>query len=177
VRLAWSRGDFKRALELWEWYRGAEGRSPVNSAANSHAGIDFASLADGPVLPELMVVRDACRRLIRQTVVTYAELTGGIAVWVCDDRGISARWIKTADGDLRRAARRFVNLVADPTSDLAVIRSDGRYLYQQVIAPISQRLDPGRTLVFELDGELARVPLQALVTPSEEYFGVDNLIA
>ncbi len=179
VRIAWERKDFRSALELWEWYRGAELRSsPLGkNGKNANAGINFSTLNDGPPLPALSAVSDACPRLTRQTVISYAELSGGFAVWVYDNRGISPYWIATPDETLKRTARRLANRVADPASDLIGIRTDGQYLYRQLIAPIAGKLTPERTLVFELDGDLARVPLQVLIAPDGEYFGLKNDIS
>jgi CHAT domain-containing protein/tetratricopeptide (TPR) repeat protein len=171
VLLAWSRRDFRRALELWEWYRGAALRLKRQTDEPANAGIDFAGLSDGPPLPQLDAVAEACPNLKHETVVSYAELAGGFAVWVYDDRGVSGHWIATPDRNLQRTAIRFAKRCADPGSDGEGLRADGRYLYEQLISPISAHLKPERTLLFELDGDLLRVPVQALVTPGGEYFG------
>jgi CHAT domain-containing protein len=67
--------------------------------------------------------------------------------------------------------RRFTRACASPASSSQSLRSDGLYLYRQLIKPLSDHLDPARTLLFDGDAAIAEIPLQALVDESGSYFG------
>jgi CHAT domain-containing protein/tetratricopeptide (TPR) repeat protein len=107
--------------------------------------------------------------LSRETALVYAALPDGLAIWVCDDRGVHTEWIAKPTDELQELAARFYDLASDRKSDLNALRRDGRSLYTALILPIEQRLAPGRTLVIEADGWLARVPFEALVDADDHY--------
>jgi len=109
--------------------------------------------------------------LHRNTVLSYMQLSTGLAVWVFDDRGITAKWIAVAPGELSRLARHFRDECADPNSDLTALRQDARQLYDLLIAPVSDHLTSQRILVIEPDDAIAEVPLAALLDPSGRYLG------
>ena len=91
-------GEGSSALEIWEWYRGAELRAGETSShlLNAKLGIDNPPDPSGaPPLPEPSVVATRFPLLREQTVVAYGAFTDGIAVWAYDDRGIFWRWVPT----------------------------------------------------------------------------------
>jgi CHAT domain-containing protein len=49
------------------------------------------------------------------------------------------------------------------------LRRDARSLYEALVAPVEQHLAPGRTLVIEADGWMARVPFEALLDSNNRY--------
>ncbi len=104
-----------------------------------------------------------------ETVLVYAALPDGLAIWVCDDRGLHADWIAKPTDELQELAARFYDLASDPKSDLNALRRDGRSLYAALIRPVEERLAPGRTLVIEADGWMTRVPFEALVDAGNHY--------
>jgi CHAT domain-containing protein len=104
-----------------------------------------------------------------RTVLAYAALPDGLAIWTYDDRGLNAQWIPQSNDELRVAAARFYALASDPRSELTALRRDSQSLYRSLIAPVEQRLDPGRTIVIEADGWLAQVPFEALLDSSGHY--------
>jgi CHAT domain-containing protein/tetratricopeptide (TPR) repeat protein len=143
-------GDPQESLEVYESYLGASQRA-----------------APGRRPPAEL---SSCLPLLsRETVLIYATLPDGLAIWVCDDRGVHAEWIAKPTDELQDLASRFYDLASDPKSDLTALRRDGRSLYTELILPIEQRLAPGRTLVIEADGWLARVPFEALVDAENHY--------
>jgi len=89
--------------------------------------------------------------------------------WVYDDRGVSARWVPKQTEDLQELAARFHDLSSDPKSERSALRRDARSLYDALIAPVEQHLAPGRTLVIEAEGWLARVPFEALLDANDHY--------
>jgi CHAT domain-containing protein len=154
--------DPERALRLWEWYRAAmlERRRPSSS--------------DGLELPS-----PATRRAILadRAVLTYAQLSSGVALWLLDENGLEYHWTEAPENVLNALARRFSEQCADPASDLSTLRRDGRELYRILIGPAEKRLRAGQTLLIETDGAIAGVPFQAFTDPAGGYFGAQHPIA
>src|SRR5258708_14545995 len=146
-------GDSQESLEVYAAYLGAS---------------QGASLARPPVpQPSRLALR--LPLLTHETVLVYAALPDGLAIWAFDDRGVHLEWIAKPTDELRELAARFYDLTSDPKSDLNALRRDGRRLYNALILPAEQRLATGRTLVIEADGWLARVPFEALVDAQNHY--------
>lgn len=148
------------ALAAYDWYlvapqRAAEGRVT--------GGVDPSLISE---TSQLVSRRNL---LLKQTVVAYAALPDGIAIWVCDNRGINTRWIPGPKENLQQLAERFRALASDPSASLAALRRDSRTLYDALIAPIDPWLDDQRTLVIESDGWLSRVPFEALLDSQNHY--------
>ena len=149
AELLWSGGDSKGALRIWEWFRSAE--------APEHR--------DQPDLDRRLT------RLRRETFLTFAELPGGFVAWLYDDRGIAGRRLDVRPEDLETVASRFLRECADRGSDPKTLQRDARQLYDWLIAPVADRLDPARTLVIEPDGAVGTIPVQALMDPGFHYVG------
>jgi len=165
-------GDATSALELWEWYRGAELRA--SDSTFRHLGGTLGTNLppdprDAPPLPTPNVVTAQLPLLPDQTVIAYGSFSDGIAVWVYDDRGVSSRWIPTSLPPVQDMVIRFQRLCSDQNSDIATLRTTGRALYDLLIGPIEERLGSGRTIVFEPDDFLEDIPWEALVDPSAHY--------
>jgi CHAT domain-containing protein len=92
-----------------------------------------------------------------------------LAIWAYDDHNFNASWSPKPTNDLRELAGRFHDLSSDPGSELSALRRDARSLYELLIAPVEQHLAPGRALVIEADGWLARVPFEALLDANDHY--------
>lgn len=150
-------GDTEAALELWESLRGAE----FSGAA---------SLSSGSQEPyALHEVASRLPSLTKETVVSYAVLPRGLAVWVYDDRGIWSSWIQGNANILQAQIERFRALCADFTSDKSDVERNARNLYGILFAPIEQRISPGRLLIIDADDELAGMPFEALVDTHGSY--------
>ena len=158
AQLRLQRGNALSALEIWELYRGAAPRT--GKAKNS-------GLPE-PSLGEPREVERQLPRLTQETVVTYAVLPQGLAVWVYDNRGVFAHWAEDAPTKIEASAGRFRILCADPNSDKLVLQKNARILYDLLVAPIEQRL-AGRSLVIELDDGLAGLPFDALLDTHNQY--------
>ena len=170
-------GDAAGALDLWEWYRAAALRSswtPAASHGEAHAKVsrfDFASLEADPPLPAMKEIQDVLPFLSQETIVSYALLPEGLAIWVFDNRGIHSGWVTLPTRDLESLARRFSEECADPAADRGTLQRDARQLYQWLIAPVAPHLETERTLVVEPDGEIAYIPMEALVDPAGQFLG------
>jgi CHAT domain-containing protein len=147
VQLLWDRGDSIGALRLWEWFR--SGDQP-----GSHAEPDL----------------DQRRARLRdESYLSYAVLPAGAVAWLIDDRKIMARRLTVNADRLDIVTSRFLRECADAGSDPSVIRRDARQLYDWLLAPLADQLDPARTLVIEPDGPLGAVPMQALMDEKFRY--------
>ena len=164
--------DATSALELWEWYRGAELRA--SDGAFRHLAGTLGTNAppdprDAPPLPSPNVVTAQLPLLRDATVIAYGIFPDGIAVWVYDDHGVSSQWIPTSLPPVQDMVIRFQRLCSDRNSDISTLRQSGRALYDLLIGPVKERLAPGRTIVFEADDFLEDIPWEALVDPSAHY--------
>jgi tetratricopeptide (TPR) repeat protein len=163
-------GRTEEALELWEWYKSAALRPGEHNLRNNDPGIDFSTLTQQG-LPFLNAVSMALPSLRKETVISYAEFTDGLAIFIYDDRGIRGKWVPVPSAQLIANADLFRDMCADPHSDLDTLRHAGRQLYDWLIAPIVPDLSVGRVLVIEPDRGLQNVPFRALVKSDGQYLG------
>jgi CHAT domain-containing protein/cytochrome c-type biogenesis protein CcmH/NrfG len=151
-------GHQQESLEVYERYLGA------SQGVAKREPPDRQQPMEQPLrLPLLLPL------LSHETVLAFAALPDGLAIWVCDDRGVHAEWVAKPTDDLQELSNLFYDMASDPKSDISTLRRDGRSLYNALILPVEPRLAPGRTLVIEADGWLARVPFEALVDAGNHY--------
>ncbi len=153
-------GHAQESLEYFEWYLGAAGRSGERGASGVRATRET---------PDPAWLGSRLPLLTGRTVLAYAALPDGLAIWVYDNRGLNAEWIPQSNQDFQELAARFYDLASDPKSEVTALRRDSQSLYQALIGLVEQRLEPGRTLVIEADGWLAQVPFEALLDSSGHY--------
>ena len=155
-----AQGRNQESLDLFEWYLAAPQRSGQNREHNPINAV-----------PEPLSLTSRLPLLSGTTVLAYGALPDGLAIWVYDDRGVTAQWIPQAKAkeDLSELADRFYALCSDPRSELSAFQRDARSLYRALIAPVEARLVPGRTLVIEASGWPERVPFEPLLDSSDHY--------
>jgi CHAT domain-containing protein len=158
-----AQGRSQEALEMYEWYLGASQR--VGAGLGDHSRRSLTN----PPLPNPSRLVSRLPLLSRETVLAYGLLPDGLAIWIYDDRGVTGQWIPRPTEDLQELATRFYDLSSDPASELSALRRDAHSLYQSLIAPVEDRLAPGRTLVIEAEGPLARMPFEALLDSADHY--------
>jgi CHAT domain-containing protein/cytochrome c-type biogenesis protein CcmH/NrfG len=160
-------GREQEALDMFEWYLGAPQRAGRRGHAASHIPELSQALPDPSRLSSLLPL------LSDQTVLAYGVLPDGLAIWVYDNRGVSAKWIPKSPQELKEElqdlATNFYAQCSDPRSDLSALRRDSQTLYSRLIAPVEQNLDPKRTLAIESEGFLARLPFEALIDAKGHY--------
>jgi CHAT domain-containing protein/tetratricopeptide (TPR) repeat protein len=163
-----------RAWEFWEWYRASTLRGSMRSS--SARDLNLVSLDAELSSPLLVRVRRTVPALKHETVISFAYLPSGVAAWAFDDRGMNFVWIAASADELAGRVRGFASLCANPSSDLAKLRLEGRNLYNLLIAPFERHLEPNRLLIVEPDSILNDVPWPALVDARGEYLGSDLAI-
>ncbi len=158
IQLELKKGDTRKALVTWEWYRSAL-LGQVSTYRSLQSLWDFrkfdARMAD----------------LKDRTVISYSLLPDGLAVWVFDDHGLDMRWAPIDTGSLANLEEYFFAMCSDPQSDLARLQSRGHRLFDVLIRPVMDRLNPDRVVVIETDEVMADLPFPALVIDSDRYFG------
>lgn len=176
VFLELQRGHPELALRIWESFLAAslrfENKSGAQKTPRTEADV-FVLNRNGegpPQFPPLDELTSAST-LHHETLISYAIVSGRVAAWILDDRGLFFFWITENVDELLVTARRFTRACTSPNSSSQSLRNDGRYLYQRLIGPLVQYLDPTRTLLFDGDAVLADIPMQALVDESGNYLG------
>jgi CHAT domain-containing protein/tetratricopeptide (TPR) repeat protein len=164
-------GDSIGALEVWEWYKGAELRADQETASDVPRQVNWDAVPDFreiPPLPAPTTVENQLALFHHETVVTYATFPDGIAAWTYDDRGIFSDWIPQSP-EVRDLALRFHRFCSDPDSDIGELHSSGRALYDLLIGPLQHRLAKDRILLLEPDDFLTEIPWEALVDSESHY--------
>ncbi|HWZ83449.1 MAG TPA: CHAT domain-containing protein [Terriglobales bacterium] len=155
-----AQGRTQNALEVYEWFLAAPQRESGASAVRP---------LTNPAMPEPPTLAGRLPLLTKETVLAYAALPDGLAIWVYDDRGVKVSWTPKPTEDIQELAAKFQELTSDPRSEPSALHRDARSLYAALIAPVEQHLAPGRTLVIEAGGWLARVPFEALLDADNHY--------
>jgi CHAT domain-containing protein len=165
--------DSMGALAIWEMFRDAGLRHATIRARNSSLGtsilnpqVDLLRLA---MLEEMNLAKGCLLFPADRAVITYALLSHGLAIWLCDERGVTYRWVGKDPAQIRSLARRFAELCATPTSPLVAIRTFAQQLHRILIAPVADRLRPGATLVIDADEALSGIAFQALLDMQGQY--------
>src|SRR5262249_424248 len=132
------------------------------------------ALTSGPVTQisrrrsRQLIIRSTSR-LQSSTVVSYAVLPHLVNVWVADDRGVRELQLSAKPAELERLVREFYRLCSNPHTPIEKGKHAGLSLYQKLLEPLAEWLEPNRTLFIASDGILGMVPFAALTLPSGEY--------
>jgi CHAT domain-containing protein/tetratricopeptide (TPR) repeat protein len=174
VALTLRQGDVLAALEFWEWYRGAAIRPPAAGRnSSSTSGLDSGTFLTALDLNEIARNRPELRD---ESVVSYAVLPAGLAIWVFDNHGVQYKWVSTDSRNLKFTAKRFVELCSDPNSNLLDLQFYAKKLYRILITPIEDHISTDRVLVIEPDAQISQVPMQALMDQAGHYLGETHAI-
>jgi CHAT domain-containing protein/tetratricopeptide (TPR) repeat protein len=162
--------DETGALEIWEWYRAAAIRfeGPADTP-RLYVGMRSTNIFDNPILPQPEEVRHRLESLTHETIVSFAFLHGGLAAWTYDNRGVRFHWTSVDAENVSFLATRFSELCADPLSDRKTLMLLGRRLYDTLLGGFASTLSSDRVLIFEPDGPLWALPMQALTSPEGTY--------
>jgi CHAT domain-containing protein len=115
-------------------------------------------------------LQDAGKLLGQDSIVlSYAVFPDGIAAWTYDGSGVQYKWLTISVSVVSRESLRFAALCSDPRSDLGTLRETGRELYEALVSPIEAILQRHTHAVIEADGDLDRIPFDALVDGKGRY--------
>jgi len=158
--------DPQAALEAWEWFRGAVQRD------SSRPLPKLSDIAEAHALPEDHTVSVSLEGLRNESVLSFARLTGGWAVWLFDNRGIVSAWVPDPQGQMDSLGRTLRDLSADSSSSIRDLRKTGHLIYERMVSPLESRLDVRRSLIIEPDAGLSEAPIEALVDKDGSYLGL-----
>jgi CHAT domain-containing protein len=166
-------GNPAGALEIVESYRTASLRSRM-----AHPPLlAFASLESQPVVPYERGALELPKLRPEVTALVYAVFGDNLGIWLINKNGVSTRRVAISHRDLTLDIQRFRKDCSNRSSNVDGLRQGARRLYNILIAPVESELPPHGRLVFDLDSALAGIPLNALLAPSGEYFGLEYEVA
>jgi CHAT domain-containing protein len=136
-------GNEETALRTWQTYRNLDAPLGFNSARSSDEG-----------------------------VLWFLESTDGFVAWFSRGDEISFHRFGATKAKVSAVAARFLRACSDPNRSPETLQSDALTLHQWMVEPFSHRIRGAvRSLIFELDGALAGLPVQALVSRDGHYLG------
>ena len=150
----------EQTLADWESFRSIELPGPVLHADPTTRS----SLTQKMVLSRL-------KGLHHGTMIAFAVFPTWVSAWVANDKGLHEHRIVVNSEVLRQNVKSFYQLCSDPLSRIEKVNDAGLRLYQLLVAPIEQELDPARTLFIEADEALGMLPWPALLRRDGRYFG------
>ena len=148
VQMELLKGNPEQALRLWEAYKA----TPLRRSPK----IEFIGYLPG---------------LTSQTIISYAILPRGLAIWVVDNRGVFSHWQEGRNAELVSTAARLRDLCADPNSDPSDLQRNARIMYDALILPIRDHLETDRILVAEMDEGLNGIAPEVLLDEQGRYLG------
>lgn len=160
VQLHMRRGEVTEALAAWEAYLDSTSQDSTRQIAVRR---DRRASAHPGASDSRERIESARLGMANETLLAFALLPEGLAVWALDNRGVLGQFENRRPGDVQAEVHRFRRLCSDPSSSLRDLRASGQALYGMFIKPVEAKLVPGRPLVVELDDGLAGVPMDALV--------------
>lgn len=102
-----------------------------------------------------------------EALITMTLLDRSAEVWLCwNGRITHARSTASRKAIEDAVARHLAALAAE---DDAAVQREGRWLYDQLLAPLVSALPPDTTLAVVPDGALHALPFAALATPDGQY--------
>jgi CHAT domain-containing protein/tetratricopeptide (TPR) repeat protein len=106
------------------------------------------------------------------TVLWFVELPDEFVCWLSKKDHVSVHHIDARKPDVASTAARFLRECSDPRNSVSRLREDAQLLYRWMVEPFADQLqDEEGSLIFELDGALRGIPVQALMTPDGRYLG------
>jgi CHAT domain-containing protein len=114
--------------------------------------------------PFVLTIDDVRKKLATlqgKTLLVYAVLPDGLAAWICDEHGVQLRFMKTDTISILRLAEYFIDICADPRSDVSLLQNAGLRLHNIFISPLAERLDKTRLLAIDSDDDLGNMPYEA----------------
>jgi CHAT domain-containing protein/tetratricopeptide (TPR) repeat protein len=174
-------GDPWGSLAVMELFRGSAVRANTDFGVSQHE-LTGNSSAAAPFQTLLWSETSTIRQTLSQqhnmgAVIVYGLLPRGLGIWLYNDReGLDVRMLETDPRNLLLIAKHFEELCARPSSSLESIQVAATELYALLIAPIANKIVPGKPLLIEVDPSLSSLPFQALMDPTGHYLADDHTV-
>jgi CHAT domain-containing protein len=111
-----------------------------------------------------------------QVVLSFVQLSSGMAVWLRTNQTLSFRELNVQAKDVREAAARLTRACATERSPEAVLRADARDLSRSLLGSWDHDLDGVGTVAIETDDPVSALPWPALVRSNGHYWTEDFAI-
>jgi CHAT domain-containing protein len=159
VENALSKNDPVKAFETAE---SSKARSLLDFIAGKNSIVDLEKqFAD--VSKPLSVAEIRARMPEDVQVVQFAVLEEKTVAWILTKTGVKTAKIKISADDLKKKVSDFVASL-NGKADKNEIERSGRELYDLLVKPIAENLDPAKEICFVPDKTLYRLPFAALVS-------------
>ncbi len=120
--------------------QGALGDLGVDRGAELRAGVSRDPAHSR--FPQLNEVATRIPNLTSKTVISYAVLPRGLAVFVYDDHGVASNWVEGDLKTIQAQVKRFRELCSDSTAQQPDVERNGRALYRLLIEPLEGEFLP-----------------------------------
>ena len=148
-----------KAWKLWEWAktRAYDGRvSPSSGMSTSWDSLE----------KHILKLREPTGPGVR---VTYAVFPDRVHVWTAGRGEVVSRWIAINEPILDQQIDEFRKQCASDSSRLPDLQKQGRELFHLLIQPVMAELSTTEYVAFEMDQQLWKLPLDALISPDGRY--------
>lgn len=109
---------------------------------------------------------------VNHPVLSFVELPDGFVSWLAWKDQVRMHRFNASKDAVAEVVGRFRRECSDPGSGRLRLLKDAQQLYQWMVEPFATELaDQDRNLIFELDGVLTGIPVQALISRDEQYLG------
>jgi CHAT domain-containing protein len=103
-------------------------------------------------------------------ILSYLDLPDGLIAWFSRKDQVTLRRFGASRAEVARTVRRFRRECSDAETSKRSLQEDARQLYEWMVEPFAAQFsEQDRDVIFELDGVLAGVPVQALTLPDGRY--------
>lgn len=103
-------------------------------------------------------------------VLQYAVLEDRLVVWLITSDGIRAKTKDIRADELRSQVTDYVRGISSGPGKADKLRAVSQRLYDTLIGPFREELDPGRVLCIIPDKSLSYVPFDALISPVSQRY-------
>lgn len=108
-------------------------------------------------------------------IVQYAVLDDKVLIWLIKRNELSVFDSQIAANELNEKVDSYLRNLSDQSEDSSEeVGNLSKQLYQILIAPVREKLDPQKQIVFVPDKFLFRLPFQSLISPVEEKYLVED---
>jgi CHAT domain-containing protein/tetratricopeptide (TPR) repeat protein len=161
------RDNPESSFRWWEAFKGASVRRVIS--AETHRPADYLSDPELPVFPSW--------QSSRTTLISYSVFPDGIALWSFDGQNVHAVLLQVPTADFDSLVRRFIESCEDPSSDVTRLVQQGHELYELLVRPAEKWVHGSSHLIFETDGQLERIPFEALVTDQGKFLSESYVVS
>ncbi|CAN5122903.1 hypothetical protein BH20ACI1_BH20ACI1_07670 [soil metagenome] len=179
IEYEYGKANYERAFNYTEESRSRSLLDLMSSGAkvfDSHSKADVSYL---PAVAEPSNLTEVQARMPEQVqIVEYTMLQDRIVIWLITKEGFKTTQAEVKSDDLQKLVTSYLNLIKQPdVSNAEKEKELALELYEKLITPIAEMIDPQKDICFVPDKFLFYLPFAALISPkSQNYLIADNNI-